>query len=311
MGGSGILLGVLTFAFLFIIFGMNYISLVRSKVVPFANRKEGFADVKAGAKGEGEAKGEVKAKSAIENQVRLVMDGLAVPEICPLYTTIRTNMVQNYTAGPREKALSIADANKKVEANLALKIPGGALPCPLFTYPKAGSTDLDWLAFVQGIPSDFGARVVFMAIYAKDYLGSTEQTLKDALSGKGKVPNVDPAEAFTVCTPDVADTRRAEKANKAKAQEAAQCELPEEMKPEDLEAAIIDLLKTLVAQKTSVLLAKQIDPNLDILPLIKDALASAKYINEKSQQAQSGTLAMDAPIQASTFNSPVIASSFS
>ena len=307
MGGSGILLGVLTFAFLFIIFGMNYISLVRSKVAPFANRKEGFADVKAG----GEVKGQVKAKSAIENQVRLVMDGLAVPEICPLYTTIRTNMVQNYTAGPREKALSIADANKKVEANLALKIPGGALPCPLFTYPKAGSTDLDWLAFVQGIPSDFGARVVFMAIYAKDYLGSTEQTLKDALSGKGKVPNVDPAEAFTVCTPDVADTRRAEKANKAKAQAAATCELPEEMKPEDLEAAIIDLLKTLVAQKTSVLLAKQIDPNLDILPLIKDALASAKYINEKSQQAQSGTLAMDAPIQASTFNSPVIASSFS
>jgi hypothetical protein len=301
MGGSGILLGVLTFAFLFIIFGMNYISLVRSKA-PFANRKEGFADVKAG----GEAK---PAKSAIENQVRLVMDGLAVPEICPLYTTIRTNMVQNYTAGPQ--ALSIADANKKVEANLALKIPGGALPCPLFTYPKAGSTDLDWLAFVQGIPSDFGARVVFMAIYAKDYLGSTEQTLKDALSGKGKVPNVDPAEAFTVCTPDVADTRRAEKANKVKAQEAAQCQLPEDMKPEDLEAAIIDLLKTLVAQKTSVLLAKQIDPNLDILPLIKDALASAKYINEKSQQAQSGTLAMDAPIQASTFNSPVIASSFS
>jgi hypothetical protein len=297
MGGSGILLGVLTFAFLFIIFGMNYISLVRSK------RKEGFADAKeAKAKGEGE----VKATSAIENQVRLVMDGLAVPEICPLYTTIRKNAVQNYTAGPN--ALSIADANKKVEANLAIKIPGGALPCPLFTYPKAGSTDLDWLAFVQGIPSDFGARVVFMAIYAKDYLGTTEQSLKDALSGKGQVPKVDPAEAFTVCTPDVADTRRAEKANKVKAQAAATCELPEDMKPEDLEKAVLDLLKTLVAEKTSILLAKQIDPNLDILPLIKDATASAKYINEKSQQAQDGSLVMDAPIKASTFNSPITSS---
>jgi len=291
MGGSGILLGVLTFAFLFIIFGMNYISLVRSK------RKEGFVDAK-----DAKAK-EEKATSAIENQVRLVMDGLAVPEICPLYTTIRKNAVQNYTAGPN--ALSIADANKKVEANLAIKIPGGALPCPLFTYPKAGSTDLDWLAFVQGIPSDFGARVVFMAIYAKDYLGTTEQSLKDALSGKGTVPKVDPAEAFTVCTPDVADTRRAEKANKVKAQAAATCELPEDMKPEDVQTAVLDLLKTLVAQKTSILLAKQIDPNLDILPLIKDATASAKYINEKSQQAQDGSLVMDAPIKASTFNSPI------
>ena len=287
--------------------------------MPFANRKEGFVDASASADAKGDANakasGDAKAnangeanaktKSAIENQVRLVMDGLAVPEICPLYTTIRTNSVKNYTAGPREKALSIADANKKVEANLAIKIPGGALPCPLFTYPKAGSTDLDWLAFVQGIPPDFGARVVFMAIYAKDYLGSTEQSLKDALSGKGTVPKVDPAEAFTVCTPDVADTRRAEKANKVKAQAAATCELPEDMKPEDVQTAILDLLKTLVAQKTSVLLAKQIDPNLDILPLIKDALASAKYINEKSQQAQDGSLVMDAPIKASTFNSPI------
>jgi len=300
MGGSGILLGVLTFAFLFIIFGMNYISLVRSI------RKEGFASAEAKAEAKAKGEGEVKATSAIENQVRLVMDGLAVPEICPLYTTIRKNAVQNYTAGPN--ALSIADANKKVEANLAIKIPGGALPCPLFTYPKAGSTDLDWLAFVQGIPSDFGARVVFMAIYAKDYLGTTEQSLKDALSGKGTVPKVDPAEGFTVCTPDVADTRRAEKANKVKAQaaaQAAQCELPEDMKPEDVQTAILDLLKTLVAEKTSILLAKQIDPNLDILPLIKDATASAKYINEKSQQAQDGSLVMDAPIKASTFNSPI------
>jgi hypothetical protein len=217
-------------------------------------------------------------------------------------------MVQNYTAGPN--ALSKTEANAKTEADLAIKIPGGALPCPLLRYPKAGSTDLDWLAFLQGIPSDFGARVVFMAIYAKDYLSSIEQTLKDALSGKGVVPQVDETEGFTVCTPDLADTRRAEKANKAKAQDAASCELPEDMKPEDLQNAVLDLLKALVSKKNSALLAMKIDPNLDIRPLIKDATASADYINKKSQQAQDGTLAMDEPIQAKTFNSPaVIASS--
>jgi len=293
MGGSGILLGVLTFAFLFIIFGMNYISLVRSK------RKEGFVDAETPKDASG---------SPLGNQVRLILDMLAVPEICPLYTTIRGNMVQNYTVGPN--ALSFPEANAKAEADLAIKIPGGALPCPLFTYPKAGSTDLDWLAFVQGIPRDFGARVVFMAIYAKEYLGNIEQTLKDALSGKGTVPQVDQSkEGFVVCTPDLADTRRAEKANKANAQAAATCELPEDMKPEDVQNAIFDILKDLVLQKSSVLVSKKVDPNIDILPLIDAANKSAKYINEKSQQAQDGSLAMDAPIQTSRFNSPAVISS--
>ena len=225
-------------------------------------------------------------KSPIEIQIRKILDPMNSKELCPLYTTIRTNMAKNEKAG---QDISDQEVNKRVEAALALKIPGGALPCPLLTYPKAGSTDLEWLDFLQQVPSDFGARVVIMAVYAQGFLADKAQILKDALSGNGTPPISD---GFTVCSPDVATSRRAEK----KGQEE-RCTLPEDLKPEDIQEAVTGLLKTLVAKKNTILKDKKIDPETDVKALIQQANVSAAYVNEKSEQAQSGTLQMDGPIQ--------------
>ena len=141
-------------------------------------QNEGFAN---GPK----AKVTKPTKSEIEIQIRKILDAMDSKGLCPLYKTIRTNMAKNEKAG---QDISDQEVNKRVEAALALKIPGGALPCPLLTYPKAGSSDLEWLDFLQQVPSDFGARVVLMAIYAQGFLADKEQILKDALSGKGTPP---------------------------------------------------------------------------------------------------------------------------
>lgn len=247
--------------------GMNMVNSVQNK--------EGFADVKPKV-------------SAIEIQIRKILNSMDSKGLCPLYTTIRTNMAKNEKAG---QDISEQEVNKRVEAALALKIPGGALPCPLLTYPKAGSSDLEWLDFLQQVPSDFGARVVLMAIYAQGFLADKAQVLKDALSGNGTPPISD---GFTVCSPDVATSRRAEKKGKG---EAERCTLPEDLSPEDIQEAVTTLLKELVAKKNTILKEKKINPNTDVESLIRQANVSATYVNQKSEQAQSGSLQMDGPIR--------------
>ena len=182
--GVSLLLMALATIFFILLIGMNIVNSFQEK------KKEGFVN---------------PVQSDIEVQIRTVLDNMNSDDLCPLYKTIRENMAKNEKAG---KDISNQEANKRVEAELAIKISGGALPCPLLVYPRAGSTDLDWLDFLQKVPSDFGARVVLMAVYAQGFLADKEKILKDALSGNGTPPVSD---GFSVCSPDVADSRRAEK----------------------------------------------------------------------------------------------------
>ncbi len=271
MNGLVILLAVLSFIFILILMGMNMVNSQKSC--------EGFS-------GSDKTKAKPTTKSPIEIQIRKILDSMNSQGLCPLYKTIRTNMAKNEKAG---QDISDQEVNKRVEAALALKIPGGALPCPLLTYPKAGSTDLEWLDFLQQVPSDFGARVVLMAIYAQGFLADKEQILKDALSGNGTPPISD---GFTVCSPDVATSRRAE--NKGKEE---RCTLPEDLSTEDIQEAVTTLLKKLVAQKNTILKEKKIDPNTNVEVIIQKANVSAEYLEKKSEEAQSGSLQMDGPIQ--------------
>ena len=196
-------------------------------------------------------------------------------DLCSLYTILRQTGMKNAKAGPGDPP-SDAEAARQVEAEFALKIPGGALPCPLLTYPKDGATDLDWLAFLQTIPADFGARIVFMALYARDTLKEQLTTIKHSLG-----------EGFqAICTPDVAASRR----SAAQAKEAAGCTLPEDLSPAQINQAATDLLKSLVATKTSALTAKLISPTLDIAPIVKEAMSYAAQLKTYSDKAQSGTL---------------------
>lgn len=266
VSGLGILLVVLSIVFFTVLIGMNTINSVN---VPQEPSIDGFV-----------------GSSDTEVKVRAVLDQMDSKELCPLFVVIRTNMMKNAKAG---QDISDQEATKRVEADLAIKIPGGALPCPLLTYPKAGSPDLEWLDFLQKVPSDFGARVVLMAIFAEGFLGTTEKTMKLALSGNGTPPV---AENFAICSPDVADSRRAEKQNKG-----TSCILPEELGPEQIQEAITKLLKDLVANKTTILKSKKIDPLIDIKPLIAQAKKSAEYLSKKAKQAESGELEMEGSIK--------------
>jgi hypothetical protein len=262
VSGLGLLLACLSIVFFVVLIGMNTINCVNVPEVI-----DGFADA-----------------SQTEVQVRAVLDEMDSKDLCPLFVVIRTNMMKNAKAG---QDISDQEAAKRVEADLAVKIPGGALPCPLLKYPKAGSSDLEWLDFLQKVPSDFGARVVLMAVFAEGFLGTTEKTMKLALSGNGTPP-----EGFAICSPDVADSRRAENQNKG-----SSCTLPEDLNPLQIKEAITKLLKELVGNKTTILKSKKIDPLIDIKPLITKAKASAAYLSKKSEQAQNGDLQMEGDIK--------------
>jgi hypothetical protein len=236
MDGLALLLGILTFICILVIIGLNLINI-------YQKVEEGFAEQKETA-------------SPIELKIKAIISPMIVPEICPLFKSIRDTSFKNEKTG---SSLSDAEIKKKVEDGLALKIPGGALPCPLVVYPRPGSTDLDWLDFLQKFPKDFGARIVFMAIYAKEFLGTTETTLKAALSGNGTPPIPD-TESFTVCTPDLATSRRAEQAKKP----AESCVLPEDLSPQQIDTAVTELLKDIVANKSTLLKEKKIDPKINI-----------------------------------------------
>ncbi len=228
--------------------------------------------------------------SQLPTQIRTILDRMVVPELCPLFQKVRANIKKNEAAG---QTLSDSELNARVEKTLALSIPGGALPCPLLTYPRAGATDLEWLDFLQKVPSDFGARVVFMALYARNTLVKTQITLDGNLK-QMKQADIDSQvtkalESFApLCPPDVADTRRAERANRA----TQGCALPEELTPQQIQDAVTDLLKKLVATKDSMLKAKGVDPAIDVRPLIEQANKAADALEIRKTQAESGTLFM-------------------
>lgn len=213
--------------------------------------------------------------SDIPLQVKAVLDPMlpkGSEDLCQIFDVIRTNMSNNEKTNPN---LSPEEISIRVEKSLALSIPGGALPCPLLTYPSNSASDLEWLDFVQKIPTDFGARIIFMTIYAHKSLKETKESLSSSLSSM---------ESFSdICPPDIARSRR----NDAK---ASNCVLPEDMKSEDIKESILQALRTLVAQKNSILQAKQVDPKTDVQTLLTQTKEYLSYIQAKNTQLQNGTL---------------------
>jgi hypothetical protein len=271
MDWTSFILVILTVLFIGAMVAMNtMISVTNKPTVSKKEEKEGF---------------EV---SSVAVQIRSVLDPMlaGTEDLCPLFTTIRENMGKNEKAG---QDISDAEVSKRVEKALALKIPGGALPCPLLQYPREGSSDLEWLNFLQTLPSDFGARIVFMSLYARDFLKQTEQSMKDALAGKGSSMGTD---GFAnICPPDVAQTRRLEKQKQLE----AGCVLPEDMGSDKIKEEVTKLLETLVAKKTSVLKAKDIDPLINVKPILDEAKQSQAYLQKQASAAESGTLQVNLP----------------
>jgi hypothetical protein len=248
---------ILTLIFLLLLIGMHWKS-----------KTEGFENPQAN----------IPSNTAlqIQKQIRSVLDPMVTPyadDICSLFTTIRETALKNEKAGQQ---ISDLEAERRVEAQLAQKIPGGALPCPLLTYPKPGSGDIEWLDFLQKVPPDFGARVVLMAVYAKDTL----QKYKTDISSSFKESFVD------ICTPGLAETRRAEKAKKSQ----QGCTLPEDAKPDEIEKQVNSLLQKLVEQKQKILKEKGISLETDIGSLVTQAKQSQKFLQEQEAKIQSGDI---------------------
>ena len=258
------LLILLSLAFVGLVFSMNFMNAA------IQDTKEPFEDTQQ----------QQQQDSPFAPKIKAILDAMATPyanELCDVFKTIRDTMKKNIQA---ESKMSDAEAINKVDADLNTKIPGGALSCPLLKYPRAGATDLDWLHWLQNVPKDFGARVVLMADYANTFLLESKKGLEDALNA--------PREGFQeICTPDVAETRRMEK---AKASKTSSCILPEEADKKTIAEEIDLLLQQLVATKTSILKAKSINPTQDIGPWVASAKQSAAWLQQKKQQAESGTL---------------------
>jgi hypothetical protein len=231
--------------------------------------------------------------SSVANQIRAILDPMlaGTEDMCSVYDTIRENIGKNEKAGQQ---ISDAEVNKRVEKALALKIPGGALQCTsgktLLQYPRDGATDLDWLDFVQKLPSDFGARIVFMALYARDMLKNTATSMQDALAGKGAPQSTDEGFA-SICPPDVAQSRRLEKQKQLE----SSCVLPEEVGPDQIKEQITKKLEKLVAERTSILKAKDIDPLIKIKPLLDEAKVHQAYLKKTAADAESGNLQVNIP----------------
>lgn len=293
MDGLSILFGILTTLFIVLVIGVNTFHALDPV------KKEGFEDGKESA-----------PASQIPLQIQTILDPMAKhgPELCALFDKVRANMAKNEAAGQN---LPAEEISRRVEKALAVAIPGGALPCSpaLLQYPKPGSTDLEWLDFLQKVPVDFGARVVLMALYARNTLVKTQINLegqlarlknKDIKLKISKALGIAPeplteeekqqdeaSEGFApLCPPTVADTRRAEKA--AKAQQA--CTLPEDLSPKEIQESVTSLLKQLVAKRTLLLKEKGVDPNIDLAPILKQAKDAAGILDMKGKQAEAGTL---------------------
>ena len=124
------------------------------------------------------------APSTIEVQIRKALDPYLNADLCNVYKEIRSVIAQNIQG---DTLTPTADTEKKVEAYLTTEITLPPLPCPVFTYPT-GKAELEWVNFLNALPTDIGARFVLMAIYAQREMKFRANNVKTALSRGTPVP---------------------------------------------------------------------------------------------------------------------------
>ena len=283
MDGLSVLFGILTAIFIVVVFGTSILNSLNGsgpELTLGPVKTEGFA-----------------APSSLQLEIRKVIDELALntdangkpitdgADLCRVFVQVRDSMRQSEAVG---QSLSDAEITSRVEAQLAVAIPGGALPCPLVKYPSPSMSDNDWLSWLQDIPSDFGTRTILMAAYADKKLTEVAKQLKDALSGDITLPEIN--EGFAaICTPALAKQKRTAAA-------AASCKLSDSATPAEIKEAATSILADMVAQRNALKLQKQNDPLLaaamavDVHTHVQNALRAMEYLNKQKDAAKSGTL---------------------
>lgn len=250
-----LLIAILSFAFFFAVIGMNTYDLFYS----YRPLKEGF---------------EAQVTSTAE-KIRKCMDALA------LNTTP--------DGSPTGEGAELCAIYKDMDPTTTAKnIPGGALPCPLVQYPSAGASDTEWLAWFQNIPPDFGARVVFMVLFADNTITPQKDAIEKMLT-QG-------FENTAVCTPELLGLKK-------QIDSAGKCVMPDNMTSEQVSVSVDTIIQQLEETKKK-LLTGTVDADLLNNPAalfanmktrianVKDAMA---YLKEKKEAGEKDLASMILP----------------
>ena len=250
-----LLIATLSFAFFFAVIAMN----TRDLFYSYRPVKEGF---------------EAQITSTAE-KIRKCMDALA------LNTTP--------DGSPTGEGAELCAIYKDMDPTTTAKnIPGGALPCPLVQYPSAGASDTEWLAWFQNIPPDFGARVVFMVLFADNTITPQKDAIEKMLT-QG-------FENTAVCTPELLGLKK-------QIDSAGKCVMPDNMTSEQVSVSVDTIIQQLEETKKK-LLTGTVDADLLNNPAalfahmktrianVKDAMA---YLNEKKEAGEKDLASMILP----------------
>lgn len=236
--------------------------------------------------------GDVPVGSSAGPMVRTVLQPYMDPRLCTIFTKMRTTLIlaNSTTASPTDP-----EAIEKTDAQLAMEIPGGPAACVLQKLPPDSADDTILLEYVNALPRDLLARIVFTAQYMNRNLQQKEKDIAAATSGKQAS-----TEGFQpLCAPSVADTRRAElkkrDAGASPNKDSAKCVNPEELTPEQLrnqiQIVLQEIQSTSNAAYAKASTTTPLTPTL-LAPLLEDSERILQKLDGVKQQAENNTLVL-------------------
>ena len=253
-----LLIATLSFAFFFAVIAMN----TRDLFYSCNPVKEGFqAEV-----------------TTTQKQIRTFMDALA------LNTTP--------DGSPTGEGADLCAIYKDMDPiTTAKNIPGGALPCPLVQYPSAGASDTEWLAWFQNIPPDFGARVVFMVLFADNTITPQKDSIEKMLTqGFENTP---------ICTPELIGLKK-------QIDSAGKCVMPADMTREQVTTTVDTIIQQLEETKNKLLTgtvdAELLENPAALFADMKIRIAKVKdaidFLNEKKKAGEKDLASVILPSKA-------------
>jgi hypothetical protein len=257
---------------------------------------EGFATASSPAAAAAAAK-----SSVVEKKIRKALDPYLNSDLCEVYTELRKVLAQGIQGN---ELTPTADTLQKVNAYLTKELTTAPLPCPSFTYPT-GKAELEWVNFLNEVPTDIGAKFVLMSLFAQRELAFRAKNVKLALNRSLPIPDSEkdadekvriskkvllsafPTEGFDsiigICPVSVQDTRRMEA-------KYAGCKMPDDMTHEEIVQSVDNILQKMSADTKTILGQKFISPDIDVKPFIADAKKSSDYLKTMKAKSLDGSL---------------------
>lgn len=214
----------------------------------------------------------------VATMVKTILGPYMDPRVCSIFLELRLKIIptNSKTGSPTD-----SEAIEKTDKQLQLEIPGGPAPCPFPKLPADSADPKVWLEYVNALPRDILARILFTAEYCLRTLQQKQAEISSATAGstQGFQP---------LCPPSLADTRRAEKAASSKTLTAATCVNPEELTPEQIGNQIQILLQDIQGKSTQAY-KKPLNPK-SLPAILNECEAIKQKLDGVKNQAQSGTL---------------------